>query len=155
MNAIEKLKHARNIRELAHEIEPLAQALASLADDTRQSLRETQQEAARTGENSRQAQQIALAQAETTLHRLNQAADSLSRRCYEARSIRLSITWRVAAIATLTGLLSATATTGLWHWLPQWTAQAQANQRMGALIRQKCQEDRKACDTILKAVQAQ
>ena len=33
MNALSKLKHARNIEELASEIEPLAQAMANLVDD--------------------------------------------------------------------------------------------------------------------------
>jgi hypothetical protein len=42
-SAIERLKRARNVEELAEQIEPLAQALAALADETRQTLADRQQ----------------------------------------------------------------------------------------------------------------
>jgi prefoldin subunit 5 len=43
MSAIERLKRARNVEELAEQVEPLAQALAALTDETRQTLTELQQ----------------------------------------------------------------------------------------------------------------
>ena len=42
MSALEKLKHARGIDDLAAEIEPLAQAMAKLTDEARQRIEEVE-----------------------------------------------------------------------------------------------------------------
>jgi len=56
MNAISKLKNARTAQELASEIEPLAQALVTLADQTKEHLNEQQRMSKEHNENWIQAQ---------------------------------------------------------------------------------------------------
>ena len=43
MNAIDRVKKSRGINELAEQIEPLAQSMATLADEARQVMSQTQQ----------------------------------------------------------------------------------------------------------------
>nr|WP_282564625.1 IncQ-type mobilization protein MobB [Providencia rettgeri] len=45
MNAIDRVKKSRGINELAEQIEPLAQSMATLADEARQVMSQTQQAA--------------------------------------------------------------------------------------------------------------
>ena len=118
MSALSKLKQARNIDELASEIEPLAQAMANLVDETRQSLK-TQQSASRA-----QAQAWSQAQAKTSdswreaARDMQVAAQTLSEAAETANRAARGWTWRlwigvlIASITPLLGLLIVS-----WIWL--------------------------------------
>ncbi len=139
MSAIGKLRQARNVEELASEIEPLAQALAALADETRQILTEQQQASLKQADEwSRHQQQTATAWREAASN-MRTAAEDLSQAANSANRAARGWTWRVILLVALTGVASAAATTGLWHWLPQWSEAARRQQEVGAQVEARWQ----------------
>lgn len=129
MNTVERLKQARNLNELAERVEPLAQALAALADDTRQTLTETQESLERQLEVTNQTTQ----QLSRTL---NEASQKLAQSAREAQQASWSMTWKPLMIAVLSGIGSALALSVLSHWL-QPSEATQRQQRLGATLEQR------------------
>lgn len=105
MSAISKLQRARNVEELATEIEPLAQALAALADETRQTLAE-QQEASRQQASEWSAAQAKSAEAWLDAAKgMRQAAQDLNEAANTANRAASDWTWHLWA-----GVLVASVT---------------------------------------------
>ena len=109
---VEGLRQAKHqsAEELAATLEPLAQALAALTDETRQTLAEIEGRTRAQGETfSRQLETSAKSWEETAVQ-AQQAADSLSR-----AGSRLE--WTHYALAVMTGLASAALVSAFWLWL--------------------------------------
>jgi hypothetical protein len=117
MSAIERLRQARNAEQLASEIEPLAQALAALADETRQTLSELQQASHAQAETWSQQQQKAAAALHEAASSLEGAARSLRAQAEAATEASDRLTWRLWAGAALIGSVAAAATSAFWLWL--------------------------------------
>jgi ElaB/YqjD/DUF883 family membrane-anchored ribosome-binding protein len=118
MSAIERLRQARSVDQLADEIEPLAQSLALLADDARAALSETLSQAqAQAGLWSQQQSQTAT-QWQQTAQTVAQTAQRLENATQQARWLIEDRNWRlwigVAITALIVGVV-APSVYGLWR----------------------------------------
>jgi hypothetical protein len=97
----EALRQAKlqSVEELAAKLEPLAQALAALTDDTRQTLTAIQD----TSRAGAEAVQAATQKAQTAAGDLTWATQGLE--------------WRHYILTILTGLSTAVLVSGFWLWL--------------------------------------
>jgi len=97
----EALRQAKqqSAEELAAKLEPLAQAMATLVDETRQSLSAIEQ----TSQQQSAALQAATQEARNAAQNLTQATQGLE--------------WRHYALTILTGLSTAVLVSGFWLWL--------------------------------------
>src|SRR5260364_6116 len=102
VSAIMRLRQARNAEQLAAEIEPLALSLATLADETRQTLAE-QQQAAETLKGAASS--------------IEKSAQQLRKQSEAATQASRGLTWRLFLAAILSGTLAAGATSAFWLWL--------------------------------------
>ena len=109
---IETLRQSQrqSVEDLAATLEPLAQAMAALADETRQTLAEIDRK-------SRE-------QAERASRQINEAAKSWQEAASEAQTAAEALDravqrmeWRHYALAALTGALTAVLVTVFWLWL--------------------------------------
>lgn len=132
MNAIERLKRARNLDEVASEIEPLAQALAAISDETRRALVE-QSEA-----HSVQAQAWAEQQKAAT-RALNQAAQQLQAAAEASMAAANGVRWRLTLLSVLTGAAAAGLTTVLSLWLPTLMDDAKRQREIGQAVEARWQ----------------
>lgn len=105
IETVRQTKH-QSAEDLAATLEPLAQALAALTDETRQTLAEIDRKSREQCETFR----LQLLEAEQATAAASQAAHSLSQ-----ASQRME--WRHYALALLTGLFTAALVSGLWLWL--------------------------------------
>lgn len=101
---------SQSAEALAETLEPLAQAIAALTDETRETLveieRTSNQQAAQFQkqiETAANKWEAAAAQAQGAADRLNQAGQRME--------------WIHYALAAMTGILSATLVTAFWIWL--------------------------------------
>ena len=111
-NQIESLRQAKHqsAEDLAATLEPLAQAMAALADETRQTLAEIDRKSREQGETfsaqvsaAAKEWKAAAAEAQKAAEALNQAGQRME--------------WRHYALAALTGALTAALVTVFWLWL--------------------------------------
>lgn len=111
-NQIESLRQAKHqsAEDLAATLEPLAQAMAALADETRQTLAEIDRKSREQGEKfsaqvsaAAKEWKAAAAEAQKAAEALNQASQRME--------------WRHYALAALTGVLTAALVTVFWLWL--------------------------------------
>lgn len=109
IEAVRQAKH-QSAEDLAATLEPLAQAMAALADETRQTLAEIDRKSREQGETfSAQVRaaakewEAAAAEAQKAAEALNQAGQRME--------------WRHYALAALTGALTAALVTVFWLWL--------------------------------------
>ena len=109
---VETLRQSRHqsAEELAATLEPLAQALASLTDETRSTLAEIEKKTREQGETfsrqlstSAQSWKDAAAQAQKAADRLERAGSRLE--------------WSHYALAVMTGLITAALESAFWLWL--------------------------------------
>ena len=108
---IESLRQAQHesVEDLASALEPLAQAMATLSDETRQTLALIEQRANDQAESfMSQLQQEVSAFLEIST-RARKAAEELSRSAQRLR-------WRAVGVAVTTGVLTAALVSGLWRW---------------------------------------
>ena len=110
--------HHQRVEDLAAALEPLAQAMAELADETRQTLVRIEQRARDHSESfTSQLQEEVTAFREFSAQ-ARKAAEQMSR---SGRHLR----WRQAAVAVMTGALTAALVIGSWRWVrPPRAAQA-------------------------------
>ena len=111
-NQIESLRQAKHqsAEDLAAMLEPLAQAMAALADETRQTLAEIDRQSREQGKTfsaqvsaAAKEWKAAAAEAQKAAESLNQAGQRME--------------WRHYALAALTGALTAALVTVFWLWL--------------------------------------
>jgi len=102
---IETVRQAKyqSAEDLAETLEPLAQALAALTDETRQTLAEIDRKSREQGETFKR-------QLSESVKGYNEAADSLNQAGQRME-------WRHYALAGLLGMLTAVLVSGFWLWL--------------------------------------
>ena len=110
MSIIMRLRQARNAEQIAEELEPLAQAMAALTDETRETLAEIERKSQEQAENFRrqieasaQAWKEAAAEAQAAAESLNGAGQRMELTHY--------------ALAVLVGLVTAALVTACLLWL--------------------------------------
>ena len=136
-NQIESLRQAKHqsAEDLAATLEPLAQAMAALADETRQTLAEIDRKSREQGEKfsgqinaAAKEWKAAAAEAQKAAEALNEAGQRME--------------WRHYLLAALVGMVTAAAVTASWLWLAPPTienqitldAQSVAEQIRGATV---------------------
>jgi type II secretory pathway component PulM len=113
------------------------EAQALLADDPRQVLSEAREAIEHISASTRQAQHQAVQAVQNTVSQLRRAAERLDQSAQAARCASVGLTWKVALIAILCGVGSAGLTSGLGHWLPRGSAQAERQQALGAELERR------------------
>lgn len=115
IEAVRQAKH-RSAEELAATLEPLAQALAALTDETRQTLAEIERTSREQGERfsgqmhaAAEYWKAAATQAQWAAERLNQAGARME--------------WSHYALAALTGAITGALVSAFWLWLAPPTVQ--------------------------------
>ena len=109
IEAVRQAKH-QSAEDLAVTLEPLAQALAALTDETRQTLIEIDRKSREQGETfTRQLTESVKGYKEAAAE-ANKAAESLDRAGQRME-------WRHYALAVMTGLVTAVLVSVFWLWL--------------------------------------
>lgn len=108
----------RSAEDLAATLEPLAQALAALTDETRQTLAEIDRKSREQGEMFKRQLSESVKGYKEAAAAANQAADSLNQAGQRME-------WRHYALALLTGLVTAVLVSVFWLWLAPPTVQNQ------------------------------
>lgn len=115
---IEALRQSRqrNAEDLALMLEPLAQAMASLADETRQTLAEIERK-------SREQAEKFTAQSESVTRSWKEAAAATQAAADSLNRAGTRMEWRHYALAVMTGLITAALVSAFWLWLAPPTVQ--------------------------------
>lgn len=123
MSALEKIKNARGIDDLAAEIEPLAQAMAKLTDEARQRIEEVEQASQRQANEWQKKQQQVSAEWVAVAKSMNQAANELAEASATANRAARGWTWKLWAGVILASLMpTVVLLIASWLWLsPQVT----------------------------------
>ena len=117
IETVRQTKH-QSAEDLAATLEPLAQALAALTDETRQTLAEIDLKSREQGETFKRQLSESVKGYKEAAAAANQAADSLNQAGQRME-------WRHYALALLTGLVTAVLVSGFWLWLAPPTVQNQ------------------------------
>lgn len=124
MSAIMKLRQARNVEQIAEELEPLAVSLATLADQAQASI-ERMEAASLQQAREWSSQQLSAAHAleaaaktiEAHVRDLHQATASLKQAAEEVQQAQSGQLWTLATVAGVSAILAAGLSIGLWLWL--------------------------------------
>lgn len=117
MSAIDRVRKSRGINELAAEIEPLAQSMATLADEARQRIAEVQQASEEQAASWTSQQQQAMSAWQEAAKNMRTAAGELTTASQTARSAARGWTWRLwvgVLIASVTPILVLLIASWLW-----------------------------------------
>ena len=117
MSAIDRVRKSRGINELAAEIEPLAQSMATLADEARQRIAEVQQASEEQAASWTSQQQQAMSAWQEAAKGMRTAARELTTASQTARSAARGWTWRLwvgVLIASVTPILVLLIASWLW-----------------------------------------
>ena len=124
MSAIMKLRQARNVEQIADELEPLAVSLATLADQAQASIKSMEaaglQQAREWNSQQLSAANEVEAAAKTVAQHvkaLQQATASLKQTAGEVQQAQSGQLWTLAAVAGVSAILAAGLAIGLWLWL--------------------------------------
>ena len=124
MSAIMKLRQARNVEQIAEELEPLAVSLATLADQAQASIRSVEEASIQQArewsiQQERAAIEVSMAAKALEKHvkALQQAADTLWQTTSEAKHSQRVQFRTLATVAGVAATLAAGLVTGLWLWL--------------------------------------
>ena len=124
MSAIMKLRQARNVEQIAEELEPLAVSLATLADQAQTSIKNMEAASLQQARewNSQQlsaANEVEAAAKTVAQHvkALQQATASLKQTAGEVQQAQSGQLWTLAAVAGVSAILAAGLAIGLWLWL--------------------------------------
>ena len=109
IETVRQAKH-QSVEDLASSLEPLAQAMAALSDDTRQSLMLIEQ---RTREQA-EAFTSQLQEEVRTFREITAAARKAADKMQQSTQ---GLRWRHYALALATGLLTAVPVSGFWLWV--------------------------------------
>lgn len=109
---IEALRTARieNVEQLALMLEPLAQAMAALTDEARQTLADIEQQSREQGERFK-------SQVESAVMALTQASALAQEAAEKVEGAGQRAEWRHYLLTVMTGLMSALLVTAFWLWL--------------------------------------
>ena len=121
MSAIMKLRQARNVEQIADELEPLAVSLATLADQAQASIKSMEAAALQQAREWNSQQLSAANEVEAAaknvaqyVKALQQATASLKQTAGEAQRGQLLT---LATVAGVSAILAAALSIGLWLWL--------------------------------------
>ncbi|WP_227554912.1 IncQ-type mobilization protein MobB [Acinetobacter baumannii] len=117
MSAIDRVRKSRGINELAAEIEPLAQSMATLADEARQRSAEVQQASEEQAPSKGSQPQQAMSAWGVAAKDMRTAAGELTTASQTARSAARGWTWRLwvgVLIASVTPILVLLIASWLW-----------------------------------------
>lgn len=124
MSAIMKLRQARNVEQIAEELEPLAVSLATLADQAQSSIQSMEAASLKQARewNSQQlsaASEVEAAAKTVAQHvkALQQATASLKKTAEEVQQAQRGQLWTLATVAGVSAILAAALSIGLWLWL--------------------------------------
>ncbi|WP_032489976.1 IncQ-type mobilization protein MobB [Xylella fastidiosa] len=124
MSAIMKLRQARNVEQIAEELEPLAVSLATLADQAEASIKNMEAASLQQAKewNSQQlnaANQIGEAAKSVMQHveALQQATANLRQTAEEVKRTQRDQLLKLVAVACISAILAAGLLTGLLRWL--------------------------------------
>jgi hypothetical protein len=117
IETVRQTKH-QSAEDLAATLEPLAQALAALTDETRQTLAEIDRRSREQGEMFERQLSTSVQGYKEAAVKAQSAADSLNQ-----AGARME--WRHYALAVMTGLVTAALVSGFWLWLAPPTVQNQ------------------------------
>ncbi len=124
MSAIMKLRQARNVEQIAEELEPLAVSLATLADQAQSSIKNMEAASLQQARewNSQQlsaANEVEAAAKTVAQHvkALQQATASLKQTAEEVQQAQRGQLWTLATVAGVSAILAAALAIGLWLWL--------------------------------------
>ena len=117
IETVRQTKH-QSAEDLAATLEPLAQALAALTDETRQTLVEIDRKSREQGERFKVQTDSATQQWKDAAKDAQKAADSLNR-----AGARME--WSHYGLAVMTGLVTAALVSAFWLWLAPPTVQNQ------------------------------
>jgi len=118
MSAIDRVKRSRGTDELAEAIEPLAQSMATLADEARERIAEVKQASEEQAASWTSEQQKAMSAWQHAAKDMRAAAAELTTASQTARSAARGWTWKlwagvlIASVMPILVLLIA-----LWLWL--------------------------------------
>jgi hypothetical protein len=109
---IEHLRQARHqsVEDLAATLEPLAQAMAALADETKQTLAEIERRTREQGETF-------AGQMNEATRSWNQAAERAEQAGARLERAGQRLEWSHYALAGVTGLVTAALVSGFWLWV--------------------------------------
>jgi ElaB/YqjD/DUF883 family membrane-anchored ribosome-binding protein len=124
MSAIMKLRQARNVEQIAEELEPLAVSLATLADQAQTSIKAMEAASLQQARewNSQQlsaANEVEAAAKTVAQHvkALQQATASLRQTAGEVQQAQRGQFLTLATVAGVSAILAAALAIGLWLWL--------------------------------------
>ena len=118
MSAIDKVRQARGIDELAGQIEPLAQSLATLADKAVTAIEETQNASIKQAGEWKIQQGKAAKAWEGTAKDMKAAAEALDTAAGKAEGAASQLGWRIFVVTSMGFLLfTLVLLIGLWLWL--------------------------------------
>jgi uncharacterized protein YdiU (UPF0061 family) len=124
MSAIMKLRQARNVEQIAEELEPLATSLATLADQAQtsiQNLEKASKDQAIEWSSQQQGAATAVANAAQTLNdqvkALQQSTNNLQQTIDRMQRAQRRTFWTQTAITGISATLAAALSIGLWLWL--------------------------------------
>lgn len=124
MSAIMKLRQARNVEQIAEELEPLAVSLATLADQAQSSIKALEVASFRQAQEWSSQQEIAADAVGTAaktvaqhVKALQQATASLKHTAEEVQQAQRGQFLTLATVAGVSAILAAALAIGLWLWL--------------------------------------
>lgn len=124
MSAIMKLRQARNVEQIADELEPLAVSLATLADQAQASIKSMEAAALQQAREWNSQQLSAANEVEAAaknvaqyVKALQQATASLKQTAGEVQQAQRGQLLTLATVAGVSAILAAALSIGLWLWL--------------------------------------
>ena len=124
MSAIMKLRQARNVEQIADELEPLAVSLATLADQAQASIKAMEAASLQQAREWSSQQLSAANELEAAaknvaqyVKALQQATASLKQTAGEVQQAQRGQLLTLATVAGVSAILAAALSIGLWLWL--------------------------------------
>jgi DNA repair exonuclease SbcCD ATPase subunit len=121
VEAVRQAKH-QSAEDLAAMLEPLAQAMAALADETRQTLTEIDRK-------SREQSEMFKRQTTESVNRHKDAAAAATEAAQSLNQAAQRMEWKHYGLAVVTGLITAALVSGFWLWLKPPAIQNQLDPR--------------------------
>ncbi|MDQ2694031.1 MAG: IncQ-type mobilization protein MobB [Pseudomonadota bacterium] len=128
LNQAMREAHSQHLDELAAQLEPLAQAMAALTDETRETLSRIQDETARSQQAAAEQWRTMTSETAAAGRALEHTAQKLTETVQDGRRAILRVSQRVVLSSALTGFLVALAGilgAGGWIWYSQQQQTAQ------------------------------
>ncbi len=117
MSAIMKLRQARNVEQIAEELEPLAVSLATLADQAQSSIKALEDASAKQAREWSSRQESAAAAVSKAAINVKEATAALSQIAAELKAAQRHQFRNMATVAVMSAILAAQLSLILWLWL--------------------------------------